>query len=68
MKRKGKVIISLELLKELLKLEDSENITHVIRSEEDVLRDTLTIIISSNDTSTHTEMVAEGCLPPIKKL
>lgn len=60
MKRRGKMIITLELLKELLQLDPNEEIVNLYRSSDDMERDCFSIIIASNTESKNTLKVVEG--------
>lgn len=60
MKRRGRTTITFELLKDLLRLDENENIINLYRSPEDVEKDCFTIIIASETESNHTMQVSEG--------
>lgn len=64
MKYKGKMVVTLELLKQMLDLDESENIIHIYRTDSDMERDSFTILIDSNKESKHTLPVAEAALIP----
>lgn len=64
MKYKGKMVITLELLKQMLQLEESENIINIYRTDSDMERDSFTILINSNKESKYTLPVAEAALIP----
>lgn len=64
MKRRGKMVITLELLKELLKLDSNEQVLNIYRTSSDKERDCFTILIGSETESNHTMKVAEDSCPP----
>lgn len=64
MKSRGHVSITFEGLKEKLGLEDNEEIINIFRSSEDMLRDTVSILVSADKPSKHTSCIAEGAKPP----
>lgn len=62
-KYRGKVIVTFELLQELLKL-DGSTITNIVRTERDLSYDTVTLFLSSDKLTKHTfEMVEGGEIP-----
>lgn len=63
-KFKGKLVVTLELLGELLNLQEGENITHVRMTADDIQRDTVTLIIQSNANTDNVVELAEGQLLP----
>lgn len=65
MKYRGRMRVSFELLKELLKLEDHVDITNVVRTEEDQNYETFTIFLSSDNKSSLTYNVQEGAKIPL---
>lgn len=65
MKYRGRIKVSFELLKELLKLEDNVDITNVIRTEDDQNYETFTIYLSSDEKSSFTYNVPEGAKIPL---
>lgn len=65
MKYKGKMRITIELLKDLLKLDEKVDITDIFRSEEDRDYDTFTIYLSSKDKTNITNAVNEGARIPL---
>ena len=67
-KHRGKMVVTLELLKELLRLDANEEIINLVRTTEDIGHDTFTIIIGADSDSKHTVKLAEGgTLPFISK-
>lgn len=65
MKYRGRMRVSFELLKELLRLEENVDITNVIRTEEDQNYETFSIFLSSDDKSSFTYNVQEGAKIPL---
>lgn len=61
-KFRGKISVTFEVLKDIIKISDNDNaeIIDVIRTNEDRLKDTFSIILASNGETRYTKKVTEG--------
>lgn len=65
MKYRGRMRITFEFLKDLLKLDEDVEITDVLRTDEDTNYDTFTVHVSSKEKTSVTYNVKEGAKIPL---
>lgn len=65
-KYRGRKSITFEVLKNILRISENDNIEiiDVIRTEEDRTRDTFSVLLTSNGETEYTKRVREGCRFP----
>lgn len=68
MKYRGKVRVTLELIKELLRLPENVEITNIITTDEDLERETVTLCLMSKEKTDATLPVVEGAKVPYVNL
>lgn len=64
MKYRGKIKVTFEYLKQVLKLDDNVQITNIIVSEDDFATECAAIYVSSDGPSSCTRAIAEGTKIP----
>lgn len=68
-KYRGKISISFEALKEILRLPDDVNIISAGQFKDDTLRENFTVIVQSDKCTDYTYECQEGSLPyPVKNI